>query len=176
VLLGFGRLEAGSLPRGSGRLDWRATRGPEAEPIVGAVGILGWETGGRWCHGYAQGTGDVLRPPGPPTSKCGGLGGRRSDATRSLGRFGEVQGARGISPTTKVGHFGRFADMEGEMTPAARDSNLSPDPEGLLVSSRVRELAEAEARERRTRQIAAVARLLRRAVRLENGVDDADER
>lgn len=39
----------------------------------------------------------------------------------------------------------------------------APTPPVLSVSARVRELAEAEAMDRRQRQIAAVARLLRRA-------------
>jgi len=40
---------------------------------------------------------------------------------------------------------------------------LSPLPSDLLITTRVRELTAAEAQERRDRQIAAVARLLRRA-------------
>ena len=44
-----------------------------------------------------------------------------------------------------------------------RASSLSPLSTDLLITTRVRELAAAEAPERRDRQIAAVARLLRRA-------------
>ena len=38
----------------------------------------------------------------------------------------------------------------------------TPSPTALTISARVRELREAEAQDRRDRQIAAIARLLRR--------------
>lgn len=40
---------------------------------------------------------------------------------------------------------------------------VTPSPAGLTISARVRELREAEAQDRRDRQFAAIARLLRRA-------------
>lgn len=54
----------------------------------------------------------------------------------------------------------RWIQGGGEKMPSAPP--LSPLSVDLLITTRVRELAAAEAKERRDRQIAAVAKLLRR--------------